>query len=42
MVYALTNYKAMNGFRVINEMVELFEQAYPVLFLFQTIYSHFK
>ncbi|KHT64447.1 mannose-6-phosphate isomerase [Photobacterium gaetbulicola] len=27
MVYALTNYKAMNGFRVINEMVELFEQA---------------
>ncbi|MGF1682777.1 mannose-6-phosphate isomerase, class I [Photobacterium minamisatsumaniensis] len=27
MVYALTNYKAMNGFRVISEMVELFEQA---------------
>ncbi|PSW22138.1 mannose-6-phosphate isomerase, class I [Photobacterium sanctipauli] len=27
MVYALTNYKAMNGFRVISEMVELFEQS---------------
>ena len=27
LVYALTNYKAMNGFRVISEIIELFEQS---------------